>query len=127
MYFTIKELTHSDTAIKKKIDNTPSKEIINNMNELIAFLDPIREAWGKPIYINSGYRCPALNKAVGGVKNSSHLIGYAVDIKPQPGLKEFLVSYLKGKKFDQCIDEGNWIHFGLKRSDGAQRCQIFKA
>ena len=67
-YFSIEELCKSDTATEKGIDNTPSSEVVEKLNMLIDnVLDPLREAYGKPIYVNSGYRCPALNKAVGGV------------------------------------------------------------
>ena len=77
-YFTISELCKSDTAIEKGIDNTPSSEVVERLNMLIDnVLDPLREWYGKPIYISSGYRCPELNKAVGGVSNSFHTIGCA--------------------------------------------------
>lgn len=80
-YFTVKELCKSQTAINKGIDNTPTNIIVKNLNRLIDnVLDPLREAWGKPIIVNSGYRCPALNKAVGGVPTSHHLKGMAADI-----------------------------------------------
>lgn len=70
-YFTIKELCHSDTAIKKKIDNTPNSEIVNNLTQLINnILDPLREKYGKPITVNSGYRCPELNKVLRGSNTS---------------------------------------------------------
>ena len=81
-YFTISELTYSDKARELHIDNTPfSLTIIDNLTDLTEnLLDPIREAWGKPLHVNSGYRCPALNKAVGGKPTSQHLKGEAVDI-----------------------------------------------
>ena len=80
-YFTIKELCKSSTAIEKKIDNTPNSEVINNLTQLIDnILDPLRERFGKPIIVNSGYRCPALNKAVNGSKTSQHIKGLAADI-----------------------------------------------
>ena len=67
-YFTIEELTRSTTARQRGIDNTPSQQVIDNLTALVNnVLDPLRQAWGKPIHVNSGYRCPALNKAVGGV------------------------------------------------------------
>ena len=81
-YFTIKELCHSDTAKAKHIDNTPTKEAESNLIRLIDFLNPLREKWGSGIRINSGYRCPALNKAVGGAATSAHLTGNAVDMYP---------------------------------------------
>lgn len=80
-YFTIKELTKSDTAKSKGLDNTPGKEAAANLEALtLKVLDPLREAWGKPIYVNSGYRSPAVNKAVGGVPTSMHMSGHAADI-----------------------------------------------
>lgn len=80
-YFTITELTKSATATKQGIDNTPSAEVTANLTALVdKVLDPLREIYGKPIYVSSGYRCPKLNKAVGGVSNSQHLKGEAADL-----------------------------------------------
>ena len=80
-YFTIKELCKSSTAKQKGIDNTPNSEIVNNLTQLVDYiLDPLREKYRKPITVNSGYRCPELNKAVGGSKTSQHLKGLAADI-----------------------------------------------
>ena len=80
-YFTIKELCKSSTAIEKGIDITPNSEIVNNLKRLVEYiLDPLRERYGKPIIVNSGYRCPALNKAVNGSKTSQHVKGLAADI-----------------------------------------------
>lgn len=81
-YFSISELTYSTKAKELHIDNTPfSLTIIDNLTNLIEnLLDPIREAWGKSLHVNSGYRCPALNKAVGGKSTSQHLKGEAADI-----------------------------------------------
>lgn len=81
-YFTVSELTHSDKARELHIDNTPfSYAVIDNLTNLAEnLLDPIREAWGKPLHVNSGYRCLALNKAVGGKPTSQHLKGEAADI-----------------------------------------------
>lgn len=81
-YFSISELTHSTKARELHIDNTPfSYEVVNNLTNLIDnLLDPIREMWGKPLHVNSGYRCLALNKAVGGKPSSQHLKGEAADI-----------------------------------------------
>lgn len=133
-YFTIKELCYSYTAEQKGIDNSPSKEIEEHLKELISFLNPIREKWGSGIRVNSGYRCPELNKAVGGVDTSAHMLGYAADLYPVndkfDDFKAFIVNYLKDKEFDQCILEasGNseWIHLGLYNNKHQQRKQIFK-
>lgn len=80
-YFTIKELTRSGKAIELKIDNTPPKDIVASLTRLVDnTLDPLRELWGKPLKVNSGYRCPKLNTAIGGATKSAHLFGYAADI-----------------------------------------------
>ena len=117
-YFSIAELTKSSTAIKKKINNTPTKEVENNLNQLIDnILDPLREAWGQPIIVGSGYRCEALNKAVGGATNSQHKLGQAADIHTKSDSVEDnkkLFELIKQLKlpFDQLINEYNynWIH-----------------
>ena len=80
-YFTIEELTRSATATTRGIDNTPTPEIKANLERLVEkVLDPLREKYGKPITVNSGYRCPELNKAVGGSKTSDHVKGFAADL-----------------------------------------------
>jgi uncharacterized protein YcbK (DUF882 family) len=115
-YFTIKELTHSNTADAKKLNNTPTPEVEKNLIALVEhILDPLREKWGKPIKVNCGYRSPAVNKAVGGVANSQHVLGQAADITT--GTKESnkkLYELIKTLKLpvDQCIWEngGTWVH-----------------
>ena len=85
-YFKKEEFTQSATAVLLGIDNTPSKEHVANLERLVAHvLDPVREAWGSPIIVSSGYRCPELNARVGGVKTSYHLHGMAADIRPRNG------------------------------------------
>ena len=114
-YFTIEELTKSETANRLNINNQPSKEVIDNLNKLINYLNPIREEWNKPIYVTSGYRSQELNSVVKGSKTSSHLLGLAVDLWV-PNLYQFwdfLTNYLKDKSFDQLILEPNWIHLGI--------------
>lgn len=114
-YFSIEELCKSDTANARGIDNTPTDDVKENLEALIEnVLDPLREAYGKPIYINSGYRCPALNKAVSGVDNSFHTKGYACDI--DMGDKEDnqpIFDYIKDNlPFTELGWEGNgrWVH-----------------
>ena len=132
-YFTIDELCKSETAKKYGIDNTPNSIIISHLQQLINFLNPLREAWGSAIKVTSGYRCEKLNKFVGGSKNSSHMIGYGVDLIPANGrmdeFKKFIVDYMKNKMFDQCIIEKSgkteWIHIGLYNAKGQQRKMIF--
>ena len=80
-YFTLSELTHSDTAVSQRIDNTPLPLQEARLILLVRdVLDPIREHWGLPIRVTSGYRCPELNEEVGGVEDSYHLEGCAADI-----------------------------------------------
>ena len=117
-YFTINELTKSATAQRLHIDNNPTQEVKDNLNKLIDnVLDPLRELYGKPIIVNSGYRCTKLNKAIGGAKNSQHLVGQASDIRAVQNTKESnkeLFDLIKNSKlpFDQLINEYdyNWVH-----------------
>ena len=132
-YFTIAELCASDTAKKYNIDNTPNSIVISHLQQLINFLNPLREAWGSAIKVTSGYRCKRLNDMIGGSKTSSHMIGYGVDLVPANGkmdvFKKFVVDYMKIHIFDQCIIEKSgkteWIHIGLYNDKGQQRKMIF--
>ena len=127
-YFTIHELTQSDTAHQKGIDNTPPPAIKVKLTLLINnLLDPIREAWGSPITVNSGYRCPVLNKAVGGVPTSQHQKGEAADItvgSPELNRQLFDLIAKSDFDFDQLIDESNysWVH--ISYSAGKNRHAI---
>lgn len=121
-YFTLKELTRSATAEAKGIDNTPTPEVEKNLTLLVEnVLDPLRKLFGKPITVNSGYRCPELNKAVGGFKTSDHVKGFAADITG--GSKEenerlfYLIKY--NFNFKQLIDEKNfsWVHVSYDPSN----------
>ena len=115
-YFTLKDLTDSHTAQRLGIDNTPSEEVVKNLNILVeTILDPLREAWQKPIMVNSGYRCPTLNNAVGGVCTSQHLKGKAADItagSPIDNRKLWKIIIDRKLPFDQLIGERDmrWIH-----------------
>ena len=81
-YFSIEELAKSATAERLAIDNTPPRAAQRMLTILVEqLLDPIRRRYGAPIIVTSGYRCPALNTAVGGVANSHHIVGCAADIK----------------------------------------------
>ncbi len=125
-YFTIEELTYSQTAVKRGIRNETTPEVEKNLTALVCVvLDPAREKWGKPILVTSGYRCPELNKAVGGVPTSQHLKGEAADIvagsrRENAELGRLIV---KSGCFDQVIFENSnkectecdWIHVSWKR------------
>lgn len=140
-YFTLNELTRSDTASRMKIGNTPTAEAVKNLTALVdKVLDPVREMYGKPIYISSGYRCPRLNKAVGGVAGSQHKTGQAADIQQvkkiiQNGKEVTVVDHEANRRvfklieenfdFDQLLWEngGRWIHVSF-RADGKNRRQV---
>ena len=115
-YFTFEELSRSETAKCHNIDNTPSEAAKSNLAALVDnVLDPLREAWGKPITVNSGYRCPALNKAVGGVATSQHMTGQAADIttgNKVDNARLFQLAIDLKLPFDQIIDEHgfSWVH-----------------
>lgn len=79
-YFTLEELTRSATAVAQGLDNTPSEAVIVELTELAIRVDPLREGYGQPLNPTNGYRAPAVNKAVGGATNSSHMEGKAMDI-----------------------------------------------
>ena len=130
--FTLDELLASDTAKKCGIINAPGMAEVCNLCALVHnVLQPLRDAMGEAIKIGSGYRCPQLNKAVGGVSNSQHINGEAADLCID-GDK------LKGKRwfdwikahvvFDQLIMEHNskgtyWVHVSY-RADGKNRRQV---
>ncbi len=135
-YFTIEELCASDTARRRGIDNTPDAVKRQKLQTLIEqLLDPIRAAWGGPIAVNSGYRSPALNRAVGGVSTSQHLKGEAADITvgstaDNKRLFDKIVAMQAAGRitFDQLIWEKgsatgpDWIHISYRA--GANRNQI---
>lgn len=135
-YFTIDELTHSDTAIALGIENKPNKEIESHLIKLVeGLLDPLRIAWGSGIKVTSGYRCARLNRVLKGSATSAHLVGFAADLVPMngdiAGFKRFTVKWLKdtNKAFDQAILETNgkgkqWVHLGLYNLAMKQRKQI---
>lgn len=122
-YFNITELTKSATADRLGIKNEPGYAETANMQILIErVLDPLREAYGKPIRITSGYRCPELNKAVGGSKTSDHMQGRAVDIVGTPNTADEnrqLYELLSEMEFDQLIGEQGfaWVHVGYRSED----------
>ena len=131
-YFSIPELCDSATALREGIDNRPSKCAYHLLHVLVdQLLDPIREAWGEPIVVSSGYRCKELNTLVGGVKNSHHTLGCAADIiagnraDHRRLFKLIQQMQLQGQiRFTQLIWEGDgrWIHISYVPSD--LRCQV---
>ena len=119
-YFSISEMISSATARREGIDNRPTESAYHLLHVLVdQLLDPIREAWGEPIVVSSGYRCKKLNTLVGGAKNSHHMLGCAADLiagNKADHRKLFkLIQQMQqeGKiRFTQLILEGDgrWIH-----------------
>lgn len=143
--FTLSEMVHSSTAERLGISNNPDATTRVRLTETIRLLECIRAEWeeycnqhglGTPaIRVSSGYRSPELNKAVGGVKNSAHMYGYAADLNPVNGNEDEFERFMAnefskmGYAYDQIIIErsktSRWVHVGYKRADGKQRRQCF--
>lgn len=129
-YFTIAEMIASTTASAKGISNVPLPEHKANLTTLInKVLDPLREAYGKPIIVTSGYRSPLLNKAVGGVATSQHCKGQAADIVPRnkKDMKRLWDLALQLPDFDQLINEKpdkkgvpSWLHISYNENNRKQ-------
>ena len=132
-YFKIEELTASAAAKRLGISNKPTTGIVIALERLVKnVLDPLREAWGAPIIVTSGYRSVRLNKAVGGAKSSQHCLGQAADIRtvsdlPEENkkLRDLLIKL--NLPFDQLIDEFgcDWIHVSYNQK--GNRHQILSA
>lgn len=115
-HFTLDELTRSDTAVRKGLDNTPPPEVAQRLLLTAVGLELVRELLGAPILITSGYRSPKVNSAIGGSPNSQHCKGEAVDfIAPGFGTpKTICLAILDSDiAFDQLIEEGGWVHISF--------------
>lgn len=131
-YFTLEELIFSnDALIKYKIRNKTTSEVETNLLRLIEVLDKIREKWGKPIQITSGYRCKELNDKIGGSSTSQHVLGLAADLDAGTNddnrkLAQMIASM--GISFDQLIDEKGyqWVHIGTRTPGQKNRQEILR-
>lgn len=130
--FKLWEFVFSETARRLKIDNTPTEEIVENMKFLCEnVLEPLREIVGKPIKINSGYRCLELNKAVGGSKDSQHMQGKAADLRVDGQTVGETFALIKSSllQYDQLIEEkfvptnpnSGWIHISWNASKNRKK------
>jgi hypothetical protein len=132
-FFTLPEMTKSDTAVREGIPNQPDEAAIVHLRALCnKVLDPLREAIGQAIKVNSGYRGPALNRRIGGAAKSQHVAGKAADIQAQgmPVLELFKTIIRNGLPFDQLIYEAKsatakWVH--VSHNPGGNRGQIMVA
>ena len=135
--FTLGELTKSGSH--PEVYNIPSHEAIANLTNLTKWLEVLRERYGAPIIINSGYRSPQLNKKIGGVATSNHLTGCAVDIRVL-GMEQLiryatiLLDYADESKqeFDELLIERNrygaiWLHFAVRPRDNRHKVNFLNA
>ena len=121
IYFNIKEMTKSQTAKLYHIDNTPNKEVVENLKKVMYILDIVRAHMGKPILVNSGYRCKRLNEIVGGVQKSMHTKGLAADFRTGEKediniMFEFLKKNQKEFKIIELLNYTTFIHIGVSET-----------
>ena len=136
-HFSLGEFTKSNSH--PEVYNIPSHEAIANMKRLCQWLEVLRERAGTPIRINSGYRSPQLNRKIGGVANSNHLTGCAVDIRVN-GMEQLiryaaiLLDYAEEshQDFDELLIEKNrygaiWLHFAVRPSGNRRKILFINA
>ena len=118
--FTLNELTQSETALRKELDNAPTQDVISALQTLaVNVLQPVREHYGRGVKVNSGYRSPEVNASVGGSKTSDHCKGFAADIEIPGVANADLAAYIRDElQFTQLILEfytpggpdSGWVH-----------------
>lgn len=115
--FTLHEMTRSATAAKYGIKNIPNASHVENLRLLCTnILQPLRDLLGVPVTISSGYRCKALNRIIGGARNSQHQTGRAADLSVKGFTTEQLFQLIvdSNLEYDQVIEEfGEWIHISF--------------
>jgi hypothetical protein len=133
-HFKLGEMTKSSSH--PEVYNIPSHEAIANLKRVCVWLEVLRERYGGPIRINSGYRSPQLNKKIGGVPTSNHLTGCAVDIRVEN--MEQLIRYANilldyadetNQQFDELLIERNrygaiWLHFAVRAKDNRHKVML---
>ena len=125
--FTLKELTKSDTATRLGLDNTPDAQALENLKILCEkVLQPVREHFGKSVTVNSGYRSPESNAAVGGSKTSDHCKGQAADIEiagvANADLAQWIMDNLEYTQlilefYTPGIPDSGWVHISYNPAD----------
>ena len=127
-HFSLEELTHSDTATRLGIDNTPTAEVIDNLTYLAGELEYVRGILDNPMLISSGFRCYALNDHLGSKRTSSHTKGLAVDfISPSFGNPRSICDaiILANINYDQLILEyDRWVHLSFRQEDPRKEALI---
>ena len=137
--FTLEELTFSETARRKGIDNTPPDAVVSKLRTLCkTVLQPVRKKYGKSIVVTCGYRCAKLNKLVGGASTSDHIYGNAADIRSVSDTKadnkalfDLIIGMMKKKEIQvkQVIDEFgyDWIHVSYQDGRTTKKNQVLRA
>ena len=136
-HFSLGEMTKSSSH--PDVYNIPSHEAIANLKRVCGWLEVLRKRYGGPIIINSGYRSPQLNRKIGGVKNSNHLTGCAVDIRVT-GMEQLiryaaiLLDYAdeSHQDFDELLIEKNrygaiWLHFAVRQNGNRRKVAFIRA
>lgn len=118
--FTLSEMVKSETALRHDMDNTPSQEVISNLQALaVNVLQPVRDHFARGVKVNSGYRSPDVNARVGGSRTSDHTRGMAADIEipgvPNHELAEWIKANLPFTQvilefYTQGIPDSGWVH-----------------
>lgn len=125
--FTLEELCHSNTAVAKGLENIPNASQVENLKSLaINLLQPVRDLYGKPMIINSGFRSPEVNKAVNGSPTSDHMNGKAADVRTSNPRELFNLVRNSGLSFDQLILYPTFVHMSFRSKD-ANRNQVLYA
>ena len=115
-HFSLEELTRSQVAVRKGIDNTPGPVSMQNLQFTAEAMERVRAVLGVPITVSSGYRSPPLNAEIGGAPTSAHVLGLAVDFvadrfgSPLDICRALVAAEIK---FDQLIEEGTWVHISF--------------
>lgn len=130
--FNLRELTKSETALRHGLDNTPNEVVIENLRNLCTYvLQPLRTAYGVPITINSGYRAPEVNAAVGGSKTSDHCRGQAADIEiagvANADLANYIAQYFNFTQlilefYTPGIPDSGWVHVSYDPNNLKRQC-----
>jgi zinc D-Ala-D-Ala carboxypeptidase len=133
-HFTLEEMTASPTAKKLGLSNTPTAEHIENMRYCCEkILEPVRNHFGKAVTINSSYRSPAVNKAVGGSTTSQHVNGQAIDFEINGISNKIVADWIADNlEFDQVILEfyvegdknSGWVHASIKKEGGNRKQKL---
>lgn len=130
-HFVLGELIRSDSAARRGIDNRPDDDGVDKLRALCAnILEPVRARFGRPVTVNSGYRCPALNRAIGGSSRSQHMLCEAVDFEVSGVANWEVAAWVRDNlAFDQLILEAytagrpdsGWVHASWKPAGGRGR------